>query len=95
MHRPAFPQQQFQGAMPQIPLPQIDYNEYQSLPDIDSKKQFIGNNIYPIIDHLLGSTFSGKITGMLLDEKAVDIDKLLIDQPYLNSKVFEAHQLLL
>lgn len=37
---------------------------------------------------------AGKVTGMLLDENAVDIDKLLKDQNYLTGKVFEAHSLL-
>ena len=31
---------------------------------------------------------------MLLDEKAVDIDKLLTDQDYLTGKVYEAYQLI-
>ena len=91
--RPAFPQQ-FQGA-PAIPLPQVNIEEYKSITDPDLKKQFVGNSIYPIIESTLGSTFAGKITGMLLDEKAVNIDHLLEDPAYLNSKVYEAHQLLL
>jgi hypothetical protein len=70
-------------------------NEYHSLPDLDSKKQFIGNHIYPSIEQAVGQNFAGKITGMLLDEKAVNIDTLLVDPNYLSGKVFEAHQLLL
>lgn len=80
--------------MAQIVLPPFDANEYNSLTDLDSKKQFIGNHIYPTIEQAHGQSFAGKITGMLLDEKAVDIEKLLVDPAYLNAKVFEAHQLL-
>jgi hypothetical protein len=72
----------------------FDQNEYTSLTDLGEKKQFIGNTIYPSIEAVHGQNFAGKITGMLLDEKAVEIDRLLFDQPYLNGKVFEAHQLL-
>lgn len=93
--------QQFQGGMPPgqgmapIVLPQVNMQEYHSQPDLESKKQYIGNHIYPSIEQVVGPNFAGKITGMLLDEKAVNIDNLLVDQAYLNSKVFEAHQLLL
>jgi len=68
---------------------------YDSIKDINEKKQFIGNSIYPQIELALGTQFAGKITGMLLDETAVDIDRLLKDQAYLNGKVLEAHQLLI
>ena len=78
-----------------IQLPPADLNEYNSLPDLESKKQFIGNHIYSSIEQVVGGNFAGKITGMLLDEKAVSIDNLLVDPQYLNSKVGEAHQLLL
>jgi hypothetical protein len=50
--------------------------------------------IYQQIDAVLGNSYSGKITGMLLDEKVVDIANLLKDQQYLNQKVFEAYQLI-
>jgi hypothetical protein len=83
--------------MPQVPQIQMlafDQNEFANLTDLDSKKQFIGNHIYPSIEQVHGQNLAGKITGMLLDEKAVEIDRLLTDQAYLNSKVFEAHQLL-
>jgi hypothetical protein len=44
---------------------------------------------------VLGEQYSGKITGMLLDENVVDIDKLLKDQRYLTEKVYEAYNLIL
>lgn len=96
--RPHFPQQ-FPGGMqglPFIQIPPFDENEFRSIPatDIDQKKQFIGNHIYPSIQANVGENFAGKITGMLLDEKAVNIDNLLFDPAYLNGKVNEAHTLL-
>lgn len=39
---------------PHISIPPVDMNEYHSLPDLDSKKQFIGNHIYPSIEQALG-----------------------------------------
>lgn len=38
--------------------------------------------------------FSGKITGMLLDEKVVELDRLVQDQAYLNQLAGEAMRLL-
>ena len=37
---------------------------------------------------------AGKITGMLLDEKVVDLDKLIVDQKYFSDLVGEAMRLL-
>ncbi len=37
---------------------------------------------------------AGKITGMLLDEKVVDLDRLLFSPEYLNEKVTEARSLI-
>jgi hypothetical protein len=90
--RQPFPQQ-FQGGVPQGPViafPQVDLSEYHSLTDLNEKKNFIGNHIYPSIEQAFGAN-AGKITGMLLDEKAVNIDNLLQDPAYLNSKVVEAY----
>lgn len=54
------------------------------LQDISEKKQFIGNLIYPCIQAAYGDLYVGKITGMLLDEKVVALDKLVTDQKYLS-----------
>jgi hypothetical protein len=62
--------------------------------DLQERKQFIGNTIYPVIEASVGGAYAGKITGMLLDEKAVEIDKLLVDQNYLSARVYEAYQLI-
>ena len=71
-----------------------DQAAFASIEDLQERKQFIGNTIYPVIEQTMGPSYAGKITGMLLDEKAVEIDKLLTDQSYLNNKAIEAYQLI-
>jgi hypothetical protein len=46
---------------------------------LDEKKQCIGNMIYPCIHAAYGDAYVGKITGMLLDEKVVNLDSLVTD----------------
>ena len=75
-----------------IPLPFIDSLVLEKLV-IEEKKQYIGNAIYPCIQSVVGE-HAGKITGMLLDEKVVDLKKLVTEQKYLNDLVFEALRLL-
>jgi hypothetical protein len=53
----------------------------------------IGNAIYAVLQPVVGDN-AGKITGMLLDEKVVDLDKLTTDQKYLTDLVSEAMRLL-
>lgn len=40
--------------------------------------------IYPCIQAAYGDIYVGKITGMLLDEKVVNLDLLVTDQKYLS-----------
>jgi len=56
----------------------------QTLQTIEEKKQFVGNMIYPCIQQAYGDIYVGKITGMLLDEKVVNLDLLVTDQKYLS-----------
>jgi hypothetical protein len=58
----------------------------------DERKNFVGNNIYGLIQAVLGE-FAPRITGMLLDESAVNFNQLLTDSQYFTSKVYEAHNL--
>ena len=46
---------------------------------MNEKKQAVGNLIYPCIQAAYGDLYVGKITGMLLDEKVVDFQKLVTD----------------
>lgn len=59
------------------------------------RTNFVGNNIYGAIENVYGPELAPKITGMLLDESAVNFKSLLTNSEYLSTKVAEAHQLLM
>lgn len=68
-----------------VPLPPAQQvASLAALTEINEKKQAIGNMIYPCIQQAYGELFVGKITGMLLDEKVVNLDLLVTDQKYLS-----------
>lgn len=71
----------------------VNAAEIAAIKDINQRKQVIGNAIYPCIQAVHGAV-AGKITGMLLDENVVEIDKLVTDQQYLNFNANEALKLL-
>lgn len=50
--------------------------------------------IYPCIQSAYGNDFVGKITGMLLDEKVVNLDLLVSDQKYLSQIAGQAKNML-
>jgi hypothetical protein len=50
--------------------------------------------IYPCIQAAYGNDFVGKITGMLLDEKVVNLDMLVSDQKYLSQIAGQAKNML-
>jgi hypothetical protein len=76
-----------------IALPVVDKEQMEKASDIAEKKQLIGNAIYGAVQPIVGD-HAGKITGMLLDEKVVDLDKLIVDQKYFSDLVGEAMRLL-
>jgi len=78
---------------PLVPLPTVDQAALTAITSLEEKKQFIGNAIYPCILTAMGA-HAGKITGMLLDEKVVDLQRLLTDQKYLTDLAGEALRLL-
>jgi hypothetical protein len=47
----------------------------------------VGNTIYPAIQAVYGDKIAGIITGMLLDESAVDQRELLSDNAFFVTKV--------
>lgn len=53
----------------------------------------MGNTIYPAIQAVYGDKIAGIITGMLLDESAVDQRELLSDNNFFVTKVNEAHNI--
>lgn len=76
-----------------VALPAIDKEQLAAIKDTNERKQMIGNAIYASVQPVVGE-HAGKITGMLLDEKVVDFDKLTSDQKYLSDLVGEAMRLL-
>lgn len=58
------------------------------------KSNFVGNTIYGLIQQAYGEENAPRITGMLLDESAVDFKQLLSDSKYFSGKVNEAYGLL-
>jgi|TARA_B110001469_G_C9618229_1_gene307963 hypothetical protein len=95
--QPGAPQQIQMNQMPEIQLPQIDINKLKELNgNPQAISEFVGNSIYGLIQQALGEEFAPRITGMLLDENAgIDFQKLLTDNKYISSKVYEAHNLIM
>jgi len=54
----------------------------------------IGNAVYPAIMGVLGDSFASKITGMIIDENAVDLPMLMTDQTYFNKNINDAFVML-
>jgi hypothetical protein len=52
----------------------------------EARRTFVGNAVYPVILNVFGNdqTLAGKLTGMIIDENAVNIALLLQDQNYLS-----------
>lgn len=79
----------------QVQLPsQNQVAALQQFTNLDEKKQCIGNMIYPCILNAYGEQYVGKITGMLLDEKVVNLDQLVVDQKYLSEIAGQAKRML-
>jgi hypothetical protein len=79
----------------QVPLPSAaNVAQIATFATIDEKKQFIGNLIYPCIQAAFGDLYVGKITGMLLDEKVVNLEMLVTNQKYLSEIAGQAKNML-
>ncbi len=74
-------------------LPQVDIAQLDALQG-DDRNNFVGNHIYQTIHQTYGEEFAPTITGMLLDESAVDYKLLLTTNNYFRSKAQEAYDLL-
>lgn len=61
----------------------------------EQRTQFVGNTIFGLITQGYGQEHAPRLTGMLLDENAVNFKSLLTDQGYFNNKAQEAYQLLM
>jgi len=72
----------------------LDLAQLDSLQGND-KNNFVGNSIYGVIQQAYGEQSAPRITGMLLDENAVNFKQLLSDNEYFKGKVNEAYTLLM
>jgi len=81
-------------SLPMIALPQVDMNHFQSLQDPAERKQWVGSLIYPVILKHVGDSLAAKITGMVIDETAVNLPMMLNDQVYFNKNINDALNLL-
>lgn len=77
----------------EMQLPQVDIGQLDALQG-DDRNNFVGNHIYQTIHQTYGEEFAPTITGMLLDESAVDYKLLLTTSNYFQSKAREAYDLL-
>lgn len=82
-------------AQPNLTLPQIDVSPLDNMASQDQRNNFVGNNIYGVVQQAYGDENAPRITGMLLDENAVNFKQLLTDNEYFIGKVNEAYTLLM
>jgi hypothetical protein len=75
-------------------LPQVNIAQLDSLQG-DDRSNFVGNNIYQTIHQAYGEDYAPTITGMLLDEQAVDFKQLLTHNQYFQAKAREAYEVLI
>lgn len=73
-----------------LKLNQVDIAPLETLQG-EERDNFVGNNIYPSILAAYGEDEAPTITGMILDESAVDYKELLTNQTYFVQKVSQAH----
>lgn len=76
------PMQQQQAAPGQtgpLTLPSVNADQLDSLKTAEERENFVGNSIYNAIFTAFGEHEAPTITGMILDESAVDYKQLLTD----------------
>lgn len=76
-------------------LPQVNIAALEALKTSQERNNFVGNHIYGIIQQAYGDQNAPRITGMLLDENAVNFSQLLSDQEYFQNRINEAYNLLM
>jgi hypothetical protein len=77
-----------------IPMPAFDMNNFTTIQDQSQLKQMIGNAVYTAIIRFVGDNYAGKITGMVIEENAVNQQMLMSDQVYFDKNINEAFKLL-
>lgn len=70
--------------------------EFAKCESTEARRSFVGNAVYPMIQEAIqDANLVGRVTGMIIDETVVQINRLLSDQQYFNQQVNEAYKLLL
>lgn len=87
-------QMQMPAQQEMMQLPQVNVAQLDSLQG-DDRNNFVGNHIYQTIHAAYGEEYAPTITGMLLDETAVDYKLLLTQNQYFQGKAREAYELLI
>lgn len=91
---PAPQQQQMQPQPGQLIMPKVDVSALDNLKTNEEREDFVGNAIYPAVLNAFGDQEAPTITGMILDESAVNYKDLLSNQQYFVSKINEARNVL-
>ena len=77
-----------------IQKPNFDMTLFTNVKDPQQLKQMIGNAVYTAIIRFVGEAYAGKITGMVIEENAVNQQLLMSDQAYFDKNINEAFKLL-
>lgn len=89
-------QQRPQANLVNVQLPPVNKEEFEKCATPEQRRSYVGNAVYPmIIEAITDAQLVGRITGMIIDENVVQIDRLISDQQYFNQQVNEAYKLLL
>jgi polyadenylate-binding protein len=91
-HNPGMPKP-IQSAPAQITISRLQ-ETVEKLPDLKSKKQAVGEYLYPRIHSMTNPNIAGKITGMLLEMDIPELVKLSEEQTLLRKRVSEAIEVL-
>jgi hypothetical protein len=78
-----------------LQLPQVNIAALEALKSSQERNNFVGNHIYGVIQQAYGDQNAPRITGMLLDENAVNFSQLLSDGEYFKNRIDEAYTLLM
>lgn len=61
-----------QMSLPMIQMPNFDMSQFNTVKDPAQLKNLIGNAVYQAIMGYVGENYAGKITGMVIEETAVN-----------------------
>ena len=92
-HNPAMPKPVAPAPAAAITISRLQ-EAVEKMPDLKSKKQVVGEYLYPRIHSMTNPNIAGKITGMLLEMDIPELVKLSEDLTLLRKRVSEALEVL-